>query len=55
MQSDLEVSRHLASDELIELIPNKPLDRTLYWHVAGTMLDTIRPITRAIKDMGQKN
>ena len=55
MQSDLEVRRHLASDELIELIPNKPLDRTLYWHVAGTMLDTIRPITRAIKDMGQKN
>lgn len=55
MQSDLEVSQHLASGELIELIPNKPLDRTLYWHVAGMMLDAIRPITRAIKDLAQKN
>lgn len=51
MQSDLEVSTHLTSGELAELVPGKPLSRTLYWHVAGAMLDTIRPITRTIKEM----
>ena len=55
MQSDLEVSHHLVSGKLIELVPNKPLAYTLYWHVAGTMLETIRPITRAIKELAQEN
>lgn len=55
MQSDFEVSHHLESGKLIELILDNPLAHTLYWHVAGTMLDTIRPITRAINKLAQEN
>lgn len=55
MQSQIDINTYLQSGELLELIPNKPLRRTLYWHVAGNMLDKIRFITSSIKSMAHEN
>jgi len=41
---------HLQSGSLVELIPNQPLKRTLYWHVSGAIVDDVMHITKAIRN-----
>lgn len=44
------VKEHIECGRLVELIPNTPVSREIYWHVAGNMIETVRPITRGLRE-----
>lgn len=43
------VDVHLRSGDLVELIPEAALSRTLYWHVSGGLVDDLARVTKAVK------
>lgn len=49
VQLDITVREELDNGNLVELIPNTGLQRSLYWHVTGALVDTVAPVTRGLK------
>jgi len=43
------VAPHLEQGRLMELATNQPVTRPLYWHVAGNMVDQLKPITLLLR------
>lgn len=49
MQPAALAERHLADGRLVELVPDKPLDVTLYWTVARLPVSALPPLTDAVR------
>lgn len=46
----LHVDVHLSSGALVELLPNRPFYKPLYWHVSGAMVDDIIHVTKSVRN-----
>lgn len=42
------IAAHLARGELVELLPDTPLDVPLYWHVARSASTPLEGLTRSV-------
>ena len=49
------VQEHLATGALIEILPDTPLNRPLYWHVAGAVTETLAQFTKSIRGVALEN
>ena len=55
MNPALMVDRHIASGDLVEIIPNKVLQKPLYWHCSRLIAAPISRLTLRIIKAGQKH
>lgn len=53
LHPDYRVQDALASGSLKELTPGTDIQRPLFWHVTGTMVDTLKPITMSIRGIAK--
>lgn len=49
------VQEDLDNDQLIELLPNRTLDKKFYWHYCRAISDSVKPITETITRIARKN
>lgn len=49
MLPDDELRQHLADGTLIELVPETPVQKDLYWHVSSAMVEPMAEITASIR------
>lgn len=49
MQPMSMIEAYIKEGSLVELIPNKSITRQLYWHVAGTMVEQMKPVTNKLR------
>ena len=52
MMAEANAKPYLASLSLVELRPGTPLIRQLYWHVSGSMVQTMSEVTRIVRTAG---
>lgn len=55
MNSTLLVDEHLETGQLVELIPNQPLAKPLYWHVSRFVLPALEGMTKRVRAAAGKN
>lgn len=53
MITELDAKTHLESGSLMEIVPDTPLLKDMYWHVSSAMADTIADITSSIRQLAR--
>lgn len=46
---DHQIKRHVADGNLIELVPETPVQKDLYWHVSSAMVEHFTQITASVR------